>query len=194
MKKKGETSTFIKIIVVIFLIILAVLVGFFIFNASEDKKNGGNVIVLENPMKQIVLANTQNGLVNESAVIQEGITEFNAGYINYLLAALGTSKLHKAVGYGNPKIEMSLDEESWNSEFGDEVTIGLGTVEDEDLRIKMSKEEAVRALLSSDIKQFMKDSVKDGKIEIEMVAGKIELFSKGYLEMYKVITGEEANI
>jgi len=31
-----------------------------------------------------------------------------------------------------------------------------------------------------------------GKIQIEMVAGKIELYSKGYLDLYKGLTGKDA--
>ena len=60
-----------------------------------------------------------------------------------------------------------------------------------DLKIIISKRESVETLLSSDIEQFMKDSVASGNTKIEIVAGNTELFSKGYLKMYKELTGGE---
>jgi len=182
MNNKGGVSKFIKVVIVILLIVLIVLVGYFIF--FNKGRNPGQTIVIENPMKQIVIENTKDGIVNQAAVIQEGIIKFNENYINYLLAALGVSYLHKApVSYGNPKIELILDEEVWNSELGDVFITRKGNSDDPDLRIRMKKEIAVIALLSPDIKKYMKDSVQNGNIQIEMVAGKIELYSKGYLDL-----------
>ena len=40
----------------------------------------------------------------------------------------------------------------------------------------------------------MKKSVMEGRTQIEVVAGKVELFSKGYLGLYKDLTGEEAPV
>ena len=58
-----------------------------------------------------------------------------------------------------------------------------GNSDNPDIRIRMKKEDAVRALMSYDAKQLMKSLVSKGNINIEMVAGKVELLSKGYLEM-----------
>lgn len=183
MNNKAKISNFIKIIIIL-LIVLLILVGFFIF--FNKNKNPGQTIVLENPLKQIVIENTKDGIINQNAVIQQGIIKFNENYINFLLAALGISELQKSsLGYGNPKIELILDNEVWNSELGDVFITSRGNSNDPDLRIRMKKEEAVIALLTPDIKEYMKNLVQKGKIEIEMVAGKIELFSKGYLEMSK---------
>ena len=197
-KKRGESGTFIKISIVVFLIALIVFIGFFIYykiNESRNNKNTGSVIVIENPLKGIIFANTLNGTANETAIIEEGVLNFNETYISYLFDALGTSYLHKSsLGYGNPKIEMILGDEVWNYELGDVSRIQKTTSDDPDIRVRMSKEDAVRALLSSDTKQYMKDSVANGKTQIEMIAGKVELFSKGYLDLYKALTGKDANI
>ena len=40
----------------------------------------------------------------------------------------------------------------------------------------------------------MKDSVSVGNTNIELVANKAELFAKGYLDMYKALTGEEISV
>ena len=103
--------------------------------------------------------------------------------------------MHKSIaGYGNPVIEMNLDGEVWNSEIKSrEIYTLKGNSNEEDLIVFMSKEEAVNVLLSSDITEFMKNSVIEGNTKIEMVAGKIELGSKGYLEMYSKLTGESVD-
>ena len=123
-------------------------------------------------------------------VIAQGILEFNEDYINYILVALGVGYLHKSPLFENPLIEFVLGDEVWSSE----VIKGFPNsekkeIDNEDLRISISKEETVRALLSPDIEQFMKDSVASGDTQIEMIAGKAELFSKGYLEMYGELEG-----
>jgi hypothetical protein len=182
-------------ILIIITTIAIILVG--IFLAGFISKKSTNQITLENPLKNIVFANTNaEGLVNKQAVIEQAIIEFNGEYINYLLVALGVNNLHSSyVGYGNPSVEFVLENEAWTSEVIDN---GLQTsqtqTEEEDLRISISKQEAVEALLSPDIEAFMKSSVINGNTQIEMVSNKVELASKGYLSMYKEITGEELDV
>jgi len=155
-------------------------------------------IVLENPLKNLVFANTDTatGQIDKEAVIEQAVIEFNADYINYLLVALGVGNLHKSLlGYGNPIVEFKMDQDYWNSEVDSgALRTQQGQASDPDLRISMSKTEAVEALLSSDMEAFMKQSVTNGNTQIEMIAGKVELGSKGYLSMYKDITGEEPDI
>jgi len=186
-----------KIFKWIFILLLVVGVLAVIFFIGFSMKNPENKIVLENPLKEIVFANTNEvGLVDKGKVVEEGVMSFNAEYINYLIIALGANNLHKSyVGYGDPIIEMRIDEESWTSEIsGGSLNSNKGNTEEEDLLITLSKQEAVEAILSPDIGAFMKNSVVVGNTGIEMVAGKVELASKGYLEMYKEITGEEMDM
>jgi hypothetical protein len=180
-------------IVVVVLVILLALVGFFLWNFFSGSSGEGSPIVLENPLKSLIQANMNaDGSVNRSDLIEQAVAEFNADYINYLLVVLGANNLHKSyIGYGNPKIEFVVGDEFWNSELDGGLTTGRGESDDPDLRISISKEEAVEALLSEDVEDFMKDSVASGRTGVEMVAGKIELGSKGYLEMYNELTGSE---
>lgn len=174
------------------LTIIAIILAIAFFSGFFTKPR--NMITLENPLKDIVIRNTNaQGQVNIEAIIQEGITEFDQDYINYLLAALGVNSLHKSlVGYGNPVVEFSVEGETWSSEIDNG---GLLTqkspAQDPDLRILISRQEAVQALLSPNIEGFMKESVYNGNTQIELVSGKIELGSKGYLKMYTDLTGEE---
>ena len=193
MRNKSAKFGILILIIIILIIVIIALAGLLIFHKPHSNSNLTYTPVSssENPMKAIVLKNTINGTENQSAILYDGIMNFNEGYINYLLSSLGTSQLHKSnFGYGNPKIEFDLGNETWNSELGDAFITKKGTLDKPDLRIKMSKEEAVNAILSKNTKQYMKDDVTNGKIQIEMVAGKVELYSKGYLDMYKSLTGK----
>jgi len=178
------------------LAVIGLILGVVFFSGFFIKRLGKK-IVLENPLKNIVFTNTnEQGEVDYNAVVEQGILEFNVDYINYLLVALGVNNLHKSmIGYGNPKVELVLDDEVWSSEV---VRGGLNTkksgIEEEDLRIVLSKKEAVEALLANNINEFMINSVYEGGTRIKMIAGKIELGSKGYLGMYKDLTGEEIEI
>lgn len=181
---KKVLKVFIMVFAIVLVLLTAFLAGFF--------TNGKIEIVLENPLKDIVFANTnEKGEVDFAAVLAQGVLEFDEDYINYILVALGVGYLHKSLLFENPLIEFVLGEEVWSSE----IIKGMpnskkGEIDNEDLRIIISKQEAVRALLSSDIEQFMKDSVAEGRTGIEMVAGKAELFSKGYFKMYGELSGE----
>jgi hypothetical protein len=178
------------IILIIFIIVLSAIVLFYFFNKqSFGNTQNLNQVVLENPMKKIVERNLNpDNSVNPEKVIEDGIKEFNENYINYLLLALGVDKLHSFPGFGNPVVELMLDNEVWSSEISEGALITKKMPnENLDLRFTLSKEEAVKALLSSDMKQFMKDSVANGRTQIEMIAGKPELLAKGYLDLYNAI-------
>ena len=188
--KYRTTKKVIKVLLVIFAVILILLV---VFAAGFLIKKPKIEIHLENPIAGLVLRYTNEaGLTNKTAVVEEGVIEFNEDYINYILVALGTGYLHKSPLFENPLIEFDLGGDIWNSEItGGMLNSKRGSIDNEDLKISISKEEAVEALLADNIEEFMKESVKNGNTKIEMIAGKAELFSKGYLEMYKQLTGNE---
>ena len=193
-KIRDKWRTFKKVIIVLIVVVAIALVLSGMFFLGFFVKKPTTNIVIENPLKNIVFANTNEvGVVNKEAVVEQGIIEFDVDYINYLLVAIGVGNLHKSmIGYGNPKIEFVLGDEIWSSEINGGVPNAQKTsIENEDLRITISKEEAVKVLLSENIEQFMKDSYSNGNLGIDMVASKTELFSKGYLKMYKELTGDE---
>ena len=192
-RDKWANTKKVFVIVGIVVLILVILGGMFMFGFFSG---GKTEIILTNPLKNIVVENTNEaGEVDVAAVLVQGVLEFDENYINYILAALGVGNLHRSLLYGNPFIEFNLGNEVWSSEL---VKGGLNTkkqiIDNEDLRITISKEEAVTALLSQNIEQFMKDSVANGGTQIEMIAGKTELFSKGYLTMYKELTGGNVEV
>jgi len=191
--KHRVTKKVIKVLVVIFVIVLILIL---VFAAGFLIKKPKIEVYLENPLAGIVLKYTDEaGITDKAAVIEQGVMEFNEDYINYILVALGVGYLHKSPLFQNPLIEFDLAGEVWNSE----IIKGMpnskeGQIKNEDLRISISKEEAVEAILANNIEEFMKQSVANGNTNIEMIAGKTKLFSKGYLEMYKELTGEEIKV
>lgn len=186
-KRAKKKNSFKIILIILAIILLAFVIFYFIKEKSSENKQNLNQVVLENPMKNIVQQSVNS---NEPAtietIIQQGIKEFNQDYINYILLSLGVGELHSFVGYGNPVVEMNLDGEVWSSEI---INRALKTIKNtnnnKDLIIILSKQEAVKALLSPNIAEFMKSSVVSGRTQLEMTAGKPELLAKGYLDMYK---------
>ena len=175
---------------ILFIISIIILFGVFLFGSSMQRD--GVKIVFENPLKELISVNTNSeGITNYSLVIKQGILDFDSGYVEYAISALGIENLHKSLipGYGNPVIELGLGNQYWSAEIVDgEIIVFEEAAEDEDIRIKISEEEIVEALASPDIEAFIKESIIEGNIIIEPIAGEVELYSKGYLDMYEALT------
>lgn len=188
--KYRATKKSIKVLLIIFAVLIILLIA---FAAGFLVKKPKIEVHLENPLAGITLKYTNEaGHTNRTAVIEEAVIEFNEDYINYILVALGVGYLHKSPLFENPLVEFDLGGDIWNSEIIEGMPDSKrGGTDNEDLKISINKEEAVEAILSDNIEEFMKESVKNGNTKIEMIAGKPELFSKGYLEMYKQLTGNE---
>ena len=104
-------------IVLAVIIVIGLILGtMFMFGFFSGEKTE---IVLENPLKDIVLRHTDEaGVVDEVAVVEEGVMEFNGDYINFLLISLNINVLHKnPLTFENPFVELILDDEVWNSEI-----------------------------------------------------------------------------
>jgi len=187
-----KTKKFSKWFLVIFGIIIILAAAYFLGFFSNNREQ----VTIEHPMKNIIFANTnQAGEINKQEAINQGIENFNEDYIIYLLVSLGTNNLHKSyTGQGSPKLELVIGTEIWSAEINNGLGVTRGEINDPDLRISMSKQMAVEALLSSNIQEQLKFSTRNGQIGIEQVAGKVELASKGYLAMYKELTGEEISV
>ena len=192
-KKWRIFKKILKILLVVFLIIVVLAIVYFVGFSTKNTKQNRPTIVIENPLKNIVYANVnENGEVNKEKVIEQALLEFDVNYINYILIALGINNLYKSkVGFGNPKVEFDLDGEVWSSEINNgNLNTKKESIDDEDIRIIVSKKEIIESLLVKDIEGFMIESVKSGRTSIEMISGKPELLSKGYLKMYSGLTGE----
>ncbi|MBU3912724.1 MAG: hypothetical protein KKB21_01170 [Nanoarchaeota archaeon] len=115
-----------------------------------------------------------------------------AGHVNYLLNEIGAYQLHtQPMSSENPLIELRSDDSAFFSEIekGKIITRDEKTYEP-DIIISTTKQEVINALESSNVKEYMKNSVSSGNTGIELVSSYSELFFKGYLQIYKDLTGK----
>ena len=118
---------------------------------------------------------------------QVGIEQINLLLYNIKAYALHNPPLSK----NTPKIEVIIEDESFNSEIiSGKVKTQRGAIDNADIRIKITKNEFLKILNSNDIKKAVQESAEKGNLDIEMLAGKLELASKGYLGVYKEVTGK----
>ncbi len=158
---------------------------FFIEALISEKflfKNTSQNLTLENPIKSMT---NNNPAMQKSEIISQAVGNFNGSYIDYFLVALGANKLHKSATMENPKIELSLEGENWNSEINSGIpSTKMGAIDDEDIKISLSKEKLVELMIEEDLESAIKQEFSEGEIQIERIAGETELFSKGYLTLY----------
>lgn len=178
--RKKKTKKIIKFFLIIFgfvlILSLSFLSGFFLNRNIEKSK-------LKNPLENFTLVKS-NGTINNS-FIYEDIPELNKDFIDYLLIEFDVSNLHNSFLGEPPIIELEIDEEFWTSE----IIKGIPNTEkekadDADLLISVSEKDLIEILMSEDLNDSIEQSIRDNEIQFEMIATKIELFSKGYLEMY----------
>lgn len=172
-KKRGWRVIWIILISILIFVIVA-LAYFFFFDKIGRNEN----------MQMAVLANPVLGLSDEQAIAQ-----FNESFVLYLLASIGAQKLHNLpLSSDKPKIEVYIDELVFSA-FVDKgaMGVGKGNIASPDIRIKTAKVEAVKMLRD---RNFISRSFESGSSKIELVAGKATLFGKGYLDLYKEVTGK----
>ncbi|MEK6889508.1 MAG: hypothetical protein AABW80_05385 [Nanoarchaeota archaeon] len=157
-------------------LILVILAGMFVFMVSYSGVTGKVVREIENPVVDLS--------------VEQAVEEFNEDYIYYLLDKIGARELRSGfLSSEKPTIEISVEGEFYNAIVDKgEIFVSLGRAEEKDIVIFTTKEEIVSMLKYED---YTVTSFEDGKSNIELVAGKSKLFSKGYLNLYKKVTGRE---
>ena len=175
MNKRGSKFYWISVI----LLIILVVIIFFYF-------------VLFNPHNKFYSEEVKSGrLINPASnlSIEQGVKEFDESYVFYLLYSIGAYNLHNPpLSYDKPRIEIDTEDKIYNAVIeGGKINVFLGEIDDEDIRIKTTKEELVLVLKNKD---YFKESFSSGKSSMDLVADKTKLFSKGYLNLYKELTGK----
>lgn len=160
--------------IILVILVVAGVVFYFMMAAPSEPK-----VVVENPIQ---------GMSSEQAVLK-----FNESYIDYLIFAIGGWKLHSPLfSKDTPKIKVVVEDEIYVSEIiGGEIKTEKKQTEEEDMVLRTEKEEIVNMILASDMSGYIRQSVSEGKTSLEAKASRTILFSKGYLNIYKDITGEE---
>lgn len=121
----------------------------------------------------------------------ENVTVIEQAHVKYLLNEIGAWQLHNPpISSDRPVIQVIVD----NQEFYVAVERGVISISRDsmpaDIKISTTSDEAKKVLASSNIKEAVKSSVQSGKIDLELIAGYTELFSKGYLSLYQDLTGK----
>ena len=174
MNKKGFSK------MVVFLCILVVVgiifISYLLFNALHSSKSTSSQGVDLNPVGNLS--------------IEQATAIFNESFVSYFLYSINVDKLHNPpLSSDTPKINFFIDNDVYNAEVKSGVIkVGKGNVDGEDIIIKTTKVEAVKMIKD---KSYVSNSFVNGSSEIELVASKAKLYSKGYLSLYGDITGQK---
>lgn len=141
---------------------------------------------IQNPITEFSLFQTSG----ESIMIEQSILEklnnsnVQQGLIKYSSVILKLYNLHNIPFTSiTPKILIYIDNQAYNVEIKEgNIFIMPGEIQNEDIILITTSEEILKM---SDNSNYAKDSVSSGKTSIEFTAGKIILFAKGYLSLYK---------
>ena len=147
--------------------------------------------VMAVPSKPKPGTEVQNPIVNLNE--EETVLQFDESYIDYLVFAIGGWKLHNPpLSSKTPKIEIILDNnEIYVSEIIDgEIMTEKKQIDDEDLLILTTKDKVIDIISSGDMENAVKGAVNEGTLTLELKAGYTTLLGKGYLAIYKDLTGE----
>jgi hypothetical protein len=156
---------------VILLIIVLTAVGIYKVSHISNEDNSATLVQFAS------LTNPVSGL-NES----EAVLQFNESFVYYMLYSINAQNLR------NPKIKFVIDNDVFSAVSNNGgLVVSKTDMPEEDIIIRTTKNEAVKMLRD---KTYIATSFSDGKSSLEMVAGKVTLFSKGYLDLYKELTGK----
>jgi len=164
------------VILTIAILIVAFSIVFLVFIEQKGEKQN-----IEKPD----LTNMTNN--NSSALV------LKEEYFDYILNEIGAYNLHNPpLSSEKPIIKFDIEGEFFTSEIAEnKITTKKGDFGQEDLLFTITKTEIINAITSDDMKGYFVESVKSGKISIEIKTDKKQLFLKGYLSLYKELTGSE---
>lgn len=116
-------------------------------------------------------------------------------HITYILNEMGFYKIHNPpLSSDVPKIEINVGGTIFNSKVAKGIISTFESSSDNpDLRIITTREEVINAIKKPE-ENYMIDSAKSGKTQIEMIASKQTLFSKGYIAIYEELTGDSIEL
>jgi hypothetical protein len=129
------------------------------------------------------VSNPASGLTEEQA-----IAAFDESFVYSFLVSIKAYNLHNPpLSSDKPRIQIEVEDETFNTVIDSgEIIVGKGNIAGEDVLIRTTRLEIVKIIND---KTYARGSFNEGKSEIVFVAGKTLLFSKGYLNLYKQITG-----
>ncbi len=166
--------------IVIVLIAIIVIIAYPIFFGSKSRG-------------QQEVHQSQIGGKSQPVRTRVDVTEIVPQHITSLLNSMKAYELHNPpLSKDTPKIKTIVGERIFSSEVKKKViTTTEGDTEKPDIIISSDKETFLDVINSGNAKAAIEQGVNSGIIQIEMTASKTRLFFKGYLSLYKEITGKE---
>jgi hypothetical protein len=187
LKKAKPRRVWLYVLSAVILLIVLIIAAFtylFFFQ-------GGEKLDLTNPLAGLnINFGSKNTTVSETPEELEEVyiedIEVTPEFISYLLNEIGaTENLHKnPLGFENPIINFKIDDLTFTSEIDSGIETTEGISEEADIQFNTDKEGIVKAILSETPEEIFKESIANGKTEIQKIADDTELFSKGYLQLY----------
>ena len=173
MNKRGNWALLVSIGFLI-LLVIALFLYFALFKQNNEKLYETRSIV--NPVGDLSL--------------EEAVNSFNESFVYYFLYEIKAYNLHNPpLSSKKPKINFVIDDKRYNAIImKGNIVVSSGNLDNSDIVIKMSAEEAVKIIKS---KEYIQESFSSGRSEIVLVVSKSELFAKGYLNLYNEITGKD---
>jgi hypothetical protein len=167
--KKVVFFSFLPIII----ILLLTLIGYnFFFSESQTE--------IQNPLQKFM---TGGAVAGSGTPISAEDIKITPEFVSYLLQEVGVEKLHSNL-LENPIINFEVEGKTFHSEIGKEIVSKEGLSDKADLKFNTNKQDIIKSLASEDKKAVFKNSVENGRTQVEIIAGKPELLSKGYLALY----------
>ena len=175
MKKRGSAYLVLGIVLTVILIVI-----FFLY------------FILFSPRNESLYKNNSDArLINptEGKSLEQAASEFNESYIFYMLYNIEAYNLHNPpLSPDTPKIEIIADDAIYGAEIRDGlILVWEGEAHNKDIVIRTTKKEVI-AMINNP--SYISQSFMEEKSNIELTASQTLLFSKGYLNIYKKLTGE----
>lgn len=111
--------------------------------------------------------------------------DINEDFISYILNEIGAWKLHKSpFTLKDPVINIKVGDKKFYSTLGGSIKTYSGFSDKADLIFYIDKNDLIDAIMSKNPKEVFSNSVKSGRSSVELLASEVELFSKGYTDLY----------
>lgn len=168
--------------------LLSIVLMFLIILTAYSFAFGNYKLDMANPLAGLSII-TGNAIANPGdSTTQISIDEIEVTpeFISYLLNEVGAWKLHKnPLTLEKPIINFKIDGESFYSEIEREIGSKRGLNENADLQFNSNKRDLIEALISENPEAVFRNSLINGKTQVEIFVSQSELFSKGYLALYE---------
>ena len=130
------------------------------------------------------LQNPVVGLSDDAAAVA-----FNESFVLYLLASIEAQHLHNPpLSSDTPKIELHVDNLVFQAIVDDGgIHVERGNIAEKDIVITTTAREGVKMLRD---RNYIARSFQSGDSSIQLVSNKATLFAKGYLSLYRDLTGK----